>query len=157
MSFDITNSNYEEFKRTFILIWRFQASLMNIDPEVSYSPINAIEEAENQRKSIAKKSLKIGLNDGLSMVANLPAEIKNKLNDELVNNGLQTLHALMALVKDTPSKVLKRNRIKNLDEYYLLKEIEQDVNYDLSEEDKEQIRKLLFKFESLGTSGKRGN
>jgi len=146
----VTDDNYNDYKNIFDILWQFKATrILHIDPNVEYSPVIILTSWEKKSKSLAKRGLKEGLRDILTMMLDLPNAMKTELNEELINKGFPSFNQLVSTIKDTPQKVLKRGKIKNLDEYYIIKEFLADQTSDISEVDRQQLDKLLWNFETL--------
>jgi uncharacterized protein with von Willebrand factor type A (vWA) domain len=146
--FKITDDNYEQYKQIDRILWGFQAKALGIDPNVEYSPVKVLEEWEKKSKSLAKQGLKEGLRDSLMNIMESSTAVKQKINDELLKNGLPNLNSLFSIIKSIPNKVLKRGRIKDMDEYYIIKEIIVDLTYDIPEADRTELEKLFWDFEN---------
>lgn len=143
----ITKDNYNIYKRVFEIIWLFQAQKANFDPNGEFSPIKVLEEWELKSMSLARRGLKEGLSDTLSQMVSLPYEYKNPLNTQLLSEGLPPLNTLISLVRDLPKKVLKKGRIKNVNEFYIIKEIVEDSNYEISDADRSRLSNMIGEFE----------
>jgi hypothetical protein len=144
----ITDDNYQDYKKVFEILWVFEAKRDNLDPNSEYSPLKILTNWEKRSKSIAKKGLKIGLTDSITMSMDMSTEMKNEINDNLIIKGLPGYYQLISIIKDTFQKVLKRGKVKSLDEYYILKELLDDPAPDVSEEERTQIFSLLNDFET---------
>ena len=81
------------------------------------------------------------------MVADLPDDIKEALDKRLIGEGFTGLKKLLAMVRDVPAKVLKRGKIRNLDEYYIVREVLDDMAYDITATDRAQLNTLFADFE----------
>lgn len=143
----ITTENYAYYKQAFAIIWEFQAAAAGIDPAVPHSPINVLSGWEQEQMSIARKGLKEGLRDSLTMVAELPDDMKQSLDKRMTGEGFTSLNKLLAMVRDIPAKVLKRGKIRNLDEYYVIKEVLDDATYDITAAENMQLNTLFAEFE----------
>ena len=149
--FKITDDNYQEYKKIFEIIWLVRdnglRARLNLPPEDS--PIVIMSNCEKKSMSLAKRGLKESLRDSLSMLSaiGIPPALINEINVQLAAHNLPTLNKLVATIKDTPAKVLKRGRIKYMDEYYIIKEVICDVDYDISNADRIELEKLFTGFE----------
>lgn len=110
-------------------------------------PFMFSEIGKHKSKSIAGKGLKEGLRDDLTMVIQLPTDQKEILNDQLLSKGLRSLNLLVSTIKETANQVLRRGKIKNLDEYYVIKEVLSDMAYDISDTDRNSLEKIFCDFE----------
>ncbi|HXL57456.1 MAG TPA: hypothetical protein VN958_14430, partial [Chitinophagaceae bacterium] len=115
---------------------------------VEYSPVIILNNWEKKSRSIAKRGLKETLRDMLTMFMDLSNDMKKELSEQLVNKGLPSFNQLVSTIKDTPQKVLKRGKIKNIDEYYIIKEFLDNQTSDISETDRQQLDKMFWDFES---------
>jgi hypothetical protein len=144
----ITTDNYHFYKRTFEIIWNHYAILSNLDPHTPYSPIKVLENWETKSNSLARRGLKVGLNDLLPQISSLPKNNKIDIDNELKSAGLQPLGILISSIKKIPEKVLKNGKLKNLEEYYIIKEVISDMTYELSETDREKLDVIVYDFEN---------
>ena len=96
---------------------------------------------------MAKKALQVGINDLLSSLKDYPNEVLLQINAELAKNGIQNIHPLLKIVEQTIAKVLAKKKIKNIDEYYIIKEIIDDVSSSISEKDRNCLLIYFSDFE----------
>ncbi len=143
----ITDDNYGDYKQVFGILWKFNAKVNKLDPNSEESPLILLNNWEKKNKSIAKRGLKAGLIDVISMSINLSIDMKKDINYQLTTQGFTGFNQLVSIVKDTLQKVLKRDKIRTLDEYYILKELLDDSTYEISEAHKKQIERILRDFE----------
>jgi hypothetical protein len=153
----ITVDNYDRYKRIFEILWNFQAQHLKFDPNSAASPINVLNAWELQSQSLARRGLKEGLNDTLSQMISLPNEYKNDIDSKLKAAGFETLNKLISTVKDVPIKVLKKGKIKNIDEYYIIKEVIADQAYEISSIDRERLNIIFGDFETNYGKKKNGS
>lgn len=144
----ITKDNYDLYKRTFEIIWRYYIGHTKLDPNHLSSPSDVLTNWETKSKSLALRGLKEGINNVLTMISGLPDKNKMDLDNILKSAGLQPLNRLISSVKDIPAKVIKRGKIKNLDEYYIVRDAIADTAYEISETDRQQLEIILFKYEN---------
>lgn len=78
-------------------------------------------------------------------------ELRKDLNEQLINNRLPSLNTLIETIKDVPQKVLKRGKIKNLQEYNIIKEYLANQTSDISKKDAQQLERIFSDFESCYT------
>ena len=148
MGLKITDDNYRHYKEVFTTLWRSQANLMKLEYNSEHDPIFILSNWEQKSMSLAKRGLQEGLRDGLTMSLDLPATSKKDLNSELERKGLPNLAQLTIQIKDTQLKVLKRGRIKNHDEYYIIKEFLDNTTSDISTTDRDKLEKIFWNFDS---------
>lgn len=145
--FKITDANYEYYKKIYEVLWIFESILKGIDPNVEYSPIILLSSWEKTNKSLARRGLKEGLRDMLTSLLDLPDNQKEALTKQLKLQELPDFSQLTSLIKNTPQKVLKRGKMKSMDEYYVIKEFLNDQTSDISETDRTQLEKISYDFE----------
>ena len=141
----ITADNYEYYKKMYSIIWDFQSggsSAMN-----PYSPIEILKEWESKSMSLARKGLKEGLRDSISMIMSCTKEEKENLNIELKKQNFQDLNLIYASIKNTPIMVLKRGYLKSQDEFYIIKDVVTDTTAFITDEQRKELNELLTKFE----------
>jgi hypothetical protein len=131
----ITKENYNIYKRVYEIIWIYQAKSARVDPNSNLSPIKVLEEWEGKSMSLARKGLKAGLSDTVSQMVSLPIEYRNPLDALLLGEGQPSLNKLISLVNNVSDKVLKKGKIRNENEYYIIKEIVNDWGYEITDDD----------------------
>jgi hypothetical protein len=145
----ITDTNYEHYKKVFTVICRF---IMKDSPsllESDFSPIKVMDEWEKKDRAMAKKGLKHGLLDCLSQLkTEISEKDKLQLHAKLLGEGLPGLWELMAIVKDVQAKVLKRGKISNLDEWYVITELLSAVDSAISEDERTKLGEYASAFET---------
>jgi hypothetical protein len=151
--FKITDDNYDEYKEIYNILWKIHANIMKMDPDIEISPINVLNNWEEKSKSLAKKGLKEGLRDLLSMSMDFSENQKILISNQLINQGFPSFDQLIAIVKNTPQKVLKRGNIKGLDEYYIIKEVLCSPRLDITELELRQLAKIFDDFEANYVKG----
>ncbi len=144
----ITNENYGLYKEVYEVIIKYTFKDFPSMLELEYSPINILESWEKENMSIAKKGLRHSLLDSLAMIKEMPMPYNDRiiLNKKLLDSNLPGLWEMMAIVNDIPAKVLKRGKIKNIDELYVIKEILDNVDSEFSKKELKQLDKLFHEF-----------
>lgn len=146
--FKVTDDNYSYYKQVFEIFWKYYAELSKLDSNAEFSPVKVIEAWEKESKLKAKKGLKEGLREMLTMCRDFSVDMKKPLNEQLISKGLPGFEQLVSAINNTPQKVLKRGKIKNLDEYYVIKEFLDDLTSGISETDRERLGKIFSDFEN---------
>lgn len=155
MSFKINKDNYESYKKVLDIYWQHLFKTMDpkLQSEMSgFSPIAAMTKAETE---IAKSKLYSGLKQALvDSVSNMKDHPKfaADINAGLIANNLPSVKTLIGLVADSANKVMKRQKIKNIDEYYIIKELIDDTVSDISNDERTLLSKLLEDFETKTTT-----
>ena len=129
------------------MIWEFDAKYRGIDPNVDFSPLNVLESWEKESDSLAKKGLREGLRDSLTGLKYLPDDIKAELNDNLISENYPSINILTSQIINLPKRVLKKGKIKNLDEYYVIKEVLDDMEYEITDSQRAELNRIFVEFE----------
>jgi len=149
MSLSINKANYEHFKEVarivFDEVWVDLPSALTSDPQ--YHPMNVLAAWELKSPALARRGLKEGLRDAVASFHHWPADRLARLDERLRAKDLPAVAKLRAMVLDPVKKVLKRGVIKNVDEFYLIKEILDDGTSDLAESERSILQEAMFKFE----------
>jgi len=147
----ITDENYQEFKQVFEILWKFyienSSNNSKIDPFGEYSPITVFSKWEKKSMPLAKRGLKEGLRELIGYIIELPLEKREEISNHLAARGFLGLKQLVSLVRDTPQKVLKRGKIKNLDEYYIIKEVLANAESSITATNQERLWTIFVEFE----------
>lgn len=149
--FKINKDNYDNYKFIYTVIWEFQANLISIDLNPEYSPINILNKWEKESEAKARKGLREGLIDILTGIKDLPNELLIELNLKLTSYKLPTIEILTSQIKNLPAKILSKGIIKNITEYYIIKEVLDDLDYPITNTDKQELSMILFEFEKKQT------
>jgi hypothetical protein len=114
-------------------------------PDHPVNCMNAIE--EKYGFSTAFKGLKQAIGDILEMTSHLDGEGVKTLDGSLMSGGYLTLSALRMRYRSTYSAVLRRGRIRNSTEFYLLNGIASDASLNLPNNERSEIDALLLQYE----------
>ena len=126
MSIKINKDNYDNYKKVLDIIW--QHVQKDLNPKLmtelfEVSPITIMNKWENEiPKPKLYTGLKHALSDSIYMMNDFP-KLAADINAELISNNLPSVKTLNGLVLDSVNKVVKRQRIKNTNEYYIIKEL----------------------------------
>ena len=147
MSLKIDDNNYKTYKQVFeILSGHLHKDLDKIIPADSH-PINVLNAWETQSKSLAKRGLKAGLLDIISSLNEYPQTNIADINADLEKNSLPNVNKLKGIIKDSIKKVLQTKKIKNIDQYYIIKELLDDTVSDITETERKNLSTYLGDFE----------
>lgn len=145
--FKINKDNYDNYKFIYTVIWEFQANLISIDLNPEYSPINILNNWEKESQAKARRGLRAGLVDTLIGIKDLPNELLIELNLKLTSYKLPTIEILTSQIKNLPAKILSKGIIKNINEYYIIKEVLDDIDYSITNTERQELTMILFEFE----------
>ncbi len=144
----ITEENYEYYKQFHAITWKFMAPLWGFKEDIEFSPVNVLNGYESQSKSLARRSLQAGINEFVTCVKYMTPAMKLELEELLKQEGYPILNKLISTIKNTPAVILKRGKIKNLDEYYLITDLLNDTENGLPEKEVDDFGKFLLEFDS---------
>ena len=155
MPLKINNLNFETYKKIFEILWQYKLKAIpsgklpagfNIE---ELSPINVLHKWEAESRPKALKGLKAGLPDIISDLAhNTLQEQLMVLDAELKANHLPGFFEIYSELKDSVQKVLKRQQIKSLEEYYVIVEMVSDTTKVLTKIEADILNKAIAAFES---------
>jgi hypothetical protein len=140
---------YEELKNFFIIMWNAQKRNLEIEIPEEADPINVLERTEKESISLAKKGIILALQDTLEDTKDLPISQVQKLDDLLKSNNILTLTAVRNIIWNRIPKILQREKIKNEEEYYLIKEQADNLESGLTEDERTIAYKILNEYEKM--------
>ena len=144
----INDANYLYYKSIFEIIESHLRKLY--PPQVSNdesNPIKVLETWELKSKTIAKRGLKSGLQDLISQIKEFPKDLKIAIDADLLQNNLPSLKDLQGVSVKIIERVLKRQQIRTLEEFYVVKEEVIDLNSNLTIGNRMFLDKCLTEFE----------
>ena len=110
-------------------------------------PIASLEALEQKSKKMALNGLRQAINDCVEMSSRFdPAEVQ-KLDSQLRSHGTVTLSELRRRYSKGYAKIVKRARIKNETEYYLVRNVLDDPT-EKTPEERELLEKMLSGYEA---------
>jgi hypothetical protein len=153
MSIKITDENYSTYKSVFEVFWTHFSKLLPLDMHEGPSPIKVLNQFEAKGKSYGKRSLQSGIGDLITMTQDFPNTTIEAIDKDLKAKKLPSYSSLKATILDTERKVLKRGKIRNLDEYYIIQELLSDVSRNFTEEEFQKLSSYCSEFEEKSTHG----
>ncbi|WP_250626219.1 hypothetical protein [Pinirhizobacter soli] len=134
---------YSEVKLFYSIVVGHVFDLSKVGPEDR--PVAVLERFEREDQKVAARALRIGVNDVLGQIAGGHVKDLRKLQRELTEAGALSLSDMLASHKARIEKVVLRGKVRNDDEFYLLREISESS--EISEELHDRINKLLDTYE----------
>lgn len=147
MSIKINKKNYEYYKEVFRIICFHLSKGNPLLLQHDINPITILDNWQKSSHSLAIKGLQVGLNDSLSGLKYCPRPLMTEINIDLEQHNLPNVKQLLNAVEKTFAKVLKEKKIKNDEQYYIIKEILDDTTTDLTNEDKQTLSVCLGMYE----------
>jgi hypothetical protein len=160
-------AEFETYLGFFRAMWAFQEKL---NPELrahsalpngtSYGDFAAAQAQEALRSgaiplSALLSGMKQGVADQLEMTRDLPQRVVKLADEFLVAAGAVSLTEMRRRVWRVIPKVLARGRIRNIDEFYVVKNVLDDDGEDLSAGDRTKLAKIRSEFESRASPPRR--
>jgi len=154
MSIKITDENYSTYKAIFEVFWTHYSKLLPTELNVSPTPIDVLNQFEARGNSYGKRSLQSGIGDLVFMAQDVPSIIIQAIDKDLKEKNLPDFNSFKAAILGTQNKVLKRGKIKNLDEYYIVQELISDMSNDLTEDERQRLSSYIREFEDKSKHGR---
>ncbi len=118
------------------------------EEEAQHRQVWLVEMAQQSgRKGGNKSGFKMALNDTLSMASHFEAAQRLAVQRRLAAAGLPQLELLLAMLRRKHEKIVQRGRVRNEEEYYLVREILSDLDYPISDEARGELGRLAAEFE----------
>lgn len=140
----IDESNYEFYKKVFEILWAFETKHANIDAKVDFSPLQTLFKVKKENEPLARQGLEEGLNDTLNGFKDLPWKLKAELDEKLSLNNFPSINTLTEQIVNVPKKVLKKGKIKDFDEYHVVKEY---MAGKIPKEERKKLNRIFQEFE----------
>jgi hypothetical protein len=122
------------------------ANLERLPPEAW--PIACLERLEGMGKTMAVKGLRLAINDYLDQSLIFDHKEVERLDSELRARGIVTLSELRRHHSKAYARIMKRGRIKNDTEFYLVRNVLDDPAEKTAEE-RALLEKLVFGYERV--------
>jgi hypothetical protein len=116
-----------------------------LPPSQALKALVAIEAKYGRSKAL--QGLKQAVGDILEMTSAFHGEPLRLLDDILRSRGLVTLTALHRRQSSKYKSILRRGRVRDETEYYLLSAIANDMTLDLPKQERQTLDRLLHTFE----------
>jgi hypothetical protein len=145
----VTEYNYDHYKKIFSIIWDYIRPLM--PPGAAHPdnhPVDVLERWEKLNKSRAIKGLQIGMIDTIAMWRDASEKQKEEVNLLLLQQDLPSIYNILTIGQNVHAQVLKRNKIRNIDEYYIIVELLSAVDAPISAEEREKLNGIVAAFEA---------
>ena len=142
----IRRDEYDELKRCFGALWPLVLPIPSgLKPE-DY-PMAVLERTEKNSRSNAARGLAIAINDLIEMSMGWPIDRVAEVDLQFSSFGLITLSELRRRYSRSYKKIVKRGRIKSLEEYYLIKDMVEGNYSDDDDDELQKLARLLDDFE----------
>lgn len=118
---NVNEENYLHLKKCFEVM----ASLImpDIGLPVEKQPLTLLTNLERSSPAKARSALSMGINDLVQMSFDLPRSRILDIDQILAQQDLLTLTALRSIFSDKLNRLIKKGKISNDVEYYLLKDV----------------------------------
>lgn len=122
MKIQINDTNYSYYKQILEIIQTHLAKLYPPEILQNANPLQILNNWEQKSKTIARRAVKIGLQDLISQIKDFPPDLKEAIDKDLAKNNLPALAQLQDVNGKVIARVIKRGAIKTLEEFYIVKE-----------------------------------
>jgi hypothetical protein len=136
---------YERMKDFFSFYVERYFNLAGLPPEKR--PIAVLEVLEKRSMKLAFNGLRQAVNDCMEMSSHLSREEVENLDSLLRGRGIVTLSEMRRRYSKDYAKIMKRERIKNETEYYLLRNVLNDPT-EKTPEERGLLEKLISDYEA---------
>lgn len=147
MSIKVTQENYSVYKKVFEIFCHHVFNVDQLNLPADTDPIAVLNGWEAKSKSLAKRGLQTGLNDFLSSLNHYPKESIADINSQLEKNELPNIKELSGAIQKTLKQVAKTGKVKNIDQYYIVKEILDDTFSEISADERSKLYDCLRNYE----------
>lgn len=134
---------YSEVKLFYSIVVSHVFDLSKVGPEER--PVAVLERFEREDQKVAARALRIAVNDVLAQILSGDVKDLEKLKHELGEANALSLSDMLASHKARIEKVVLRGKVRNDDEFYLLREISESS--EISVELRDRVNKLLEVYE----------
>jgi hypothetical protein len=149
----ITAAGYEWYKKIFSELWDFQCATFNIPLQPGLSPLAMLDEMEARTPARARKALQMALTETLTALQDLDARQMAALNEKLRSHRLPDFLQLRAGITRQGEKIIKRGKINDEQEYYLIREMEADESPAMPPEVRERMVRMIAAYEADAALG----
>lgn len=142
----ITAEEYPALK-AFWVAWEERYPIQ-IGMPAEHRPVAVLERFEKERMTTARSGLGMAISDTLEMSWDMPREEVEAVDAEFIARGLLPLSELRRRYSRQFRALLKRGRIRDEEEYYLVAGILASCTGDATDEECQQMEALVARFES---------
>ena len=132
-----------------LITWFFvvaeAAKMMPTGAEEEYR--ESLAKLKGKERSGISSGVKQGVNDMLAMSEMWDAEIRRKVDEALKGRNLTPLPQMLIRLKGKQIRVLKRGRIKNDEEYYIVAELLSDLESGLTDKERVELGEVSAAYE----------
>lgn len=148
MAINITKDNYQQMRRLFEVLVEWDGRRRSLSFTATTHPVNVLAGFEVRSPAMAKKSLGIGLTEfSGELTENWEPSFVALVDQQLRSEGLPTLTELRMDNSWHYRRIVKRKIIKDLDEYYRVKAVADDLTIDVPEEERLLLDTMMSAFE----------
>ena len=146
MKIQINDSTYEYYKSILSVLITHVYKLYPEYLQFS-SPLERLDGLQQVSPTKAKRALKMAIHDLISQIKDFPPGLRTAIDQELSTSNLPSLKELQGSSEKIMARVLKRQCIKTMEEYYLVIEELSDMESGLDEKGRELLGLAVATFE----------
>jgi L-fucose isomerase-like protein len=141
----LTATQYDELKQFLVY---FSDRFFGLKSENTENKLLvALNDMEKAAPSRAASSLQMMINDCIEMSSGWPGARVSGVDADLLSNGIITLTELRRRYSRDYATIIKRGRINNEEEYYLLKGVLDGVAFNMTPFELEHLTNILNAYE----------
>jgi len=148
MSRSMSSEREREYSELHAYLDFYATHVWKIDPSSTMHPSNVGKRIiEEHGRSIALRGLKQAVIDTVENLNHQPLEYIQHLDATLREHGIVTFSEIRRRYSSLYKRILKRGKIKNETEYYIIAGIIADIESAVSEEERNILENLVVQFE----------
>ncbi|RYD47216.1 MAG: hypothetical protein EOP85_05900 [Verrucomicrobiaceae bacterium] len=120
-----------------------------VDLAPEHDPIAILEQFEKKSMAMARTSLGMMVNDLVEFSVDLPAAEIRKTDADFTARGIMTLSEVRRRYSRQLKSIIKRGRIRNEEDYYLVTGILADMSNGASDTEREQLGMMVSEYEGM--------
>ncbi|MDB5754102.1 MAG: hypothetical protein JWP34_3750 [Massilia sp.] len=142
-----------EYSELLAYVSFFATAVWKISPATDTHPAQTITKIISEfGKSKALVGLRQAANDTIEETSNWSSESRTNLDETLKGAGIITLSEIARRYASVYKRILKRGKIKNETEYYLVNGILVDQGSEISDEERTRLQELIDAYEVSKTT-----
>jgi hypothetical protein len=141
----VPDGEYDELKAFLSFYSEHYMSLEILQPEMR--PIACLEAIEKKSRTMARAGLRQAINDIIESVRPFGEKQIAQIDSELSARKLVTLSELRRRYSTDFARVVKRGKIGNETEYYLVRGIVVDEGTKVTSEERDALSEMMLQFE----------
>jgi hypothetical protein len=102
---------------------------------------------KGKERSGIRSGVMQGINDLIEMAKEWPEDLRKKADDALATQGYPSMKKLEIQLGKKQKQILKKQKIRNDEEYYIVIEILNDTEAPISDDERKVLNQLILDYE----------